>query len=82
MNSGDQPNFLAIRMQDITPNSIVNYIEGAQETWRATFKDFVICNCQVIGEINWKREQRWIPDPSFNSVSSNNKGVSVRCRTS
>jgi uncharacterized repeat protein (TIGR03803 family) len=70
----DQPNFLAIRMQDITPNSIVNYIEGAQETWRATFKDFVICNCQVIGEINWKREQRWIPDPSFNSVSSNNKG--------
>ena len=70
----DQPNFAATRVQGITPQSSVNYTEGAPETWTATFKDFVICNCQVIGEINWKREQRWIPDPSFNSVSPTNKG--------
>ncbi len=38
------------------------YRPGARETWRATFKDYVICNCQVVREIRWAREVPWMPD--------------------
>ncbi|NOT25134.1 MAG: hypothetical protein HOP16_03425 [Acidobacteria bacterium] len=36
---------------------------GAHETWRATFKSYVMCNCQVVREIRWAREVAWIVDP-------------------
>ena len=28
------------------------------QTWRATARDFVICNCQVAREVHWAREVR------------------------
>lgn len=37
---------------------------GAHETWRATFKSYVICNCKVVREIQWAREVPWIVDLS------------------
>ncbi|HUQ51561.1 MAG TPA: choice-of-anchor tandem repeat GloVer-containing protein, partial [Gammaproteobacteria bacterium] len=40
------------------------FAPGARETWRATFKSYVICNCQVVREIHWAREVPWIVDLS------------------
>lgn len=37
---------------------------GAQETLRATFKDYIVCNCQVVREVRWTREVRWEVDAS------------------
>jgi len=38
------------------------FLPGAHETWRATIKNYVICNCQVVREIEWTREVPWVPD--------------------
>lgn len=55
----DQPSFVA-----------PVYLPGAHETWRATFKDYVICNCQAVAEVKWAREARWIVNlPSGNNVT-------------
>ena len=73
----DQPSFVTTRPEDIgKPGVIPNFIEGAHETWRATFKDYVICNCQVVKEIHWSREVKWIIDlPSAPNVTVDiNKG--------
>ncbi len=61
----DQPNFDG-----------VTYMPGSHETWRATLKDYVICNCQVVGEVHWTREVPWIVDlPSAPNVTVDiNKG--------
>jgi len=61
----DQPNFGG-----------TTYLPGAHETWRATFKDYVICNCQVVSEVRWTREVPWIVDlPSSPNVTVDvNKG--------
>ena len=40
------------------------YIEGAHETWIATFKDYVICGCELVGEVRWAREALWQVDAS------------------
>jgi uncharacterized repeat protein (TIGR03803 family) len=48
--------------------------EGAHETWRATFKDYVICNCKVVREIRWAREVPWIPDPAPSETFDPNRG--------
>jgi uncharacterized repeat protein (TIGR03803 family) len=50
----DQPNF----------NDPLLFPAGARETWRATFKNYVICNCRVVREIHWAREVPWIVDLS------------------
>ncbi len=61
----DQPNF---------GKPIFN--EGAHETWRATFKSYVVCNCQVVREVHWTREVRWEVDLSGgpNVLPDLNKG--------
>lgn len=38
--------------------------KGAHETWRATFKSYVVCNCKVVREVRWTREVRWEVDLS------------------
>lgn len=50
--------------------------EGAHETWRATFKSYVVCNCQVVREVRWTREARWDVDLSGgpNVLPDLNKG--------
>jgi hypothetical protein len=40
------------------------FAAGSPETWRATFKSYVICNCKVVREIHWAREVPWIVDLS------------------
>src|SRR4029077_1775039 len=52
------------------------YLPGSHETWKATFKDYVICNCQVVSEVRWSRQVLWIPDlPTGNNVTVDvNKG--------
>jgi uncharacterized repeat protein (TIGR03803 family) len=50
------------------------FSEGAHETWRATFKDYVICNCKVVREIHWAREVPWIPDPATPATFDPNRG--------
>lgn len=50
----DQPSF----------NDQLLFPAGARETWRATFKSYVICNCRVVREIHWAREVPWIVDLS------------------
>ncbi len=46
----DQPSLAA--------DNVVFYA-GAHETWRATAKDFAICNCKVVRTVTWAREARW-----------------------
>ncbi|MCW5620994.1 MAG: hypothetical protein KIS79_07815 [Burkholderiales bacterium] len=50
--------------------------EGAHETWRATFKSYVVCNCKVVSEVHWTREVRWEVDLSGgpNVLPDLNKG--------
>ncbi len=37
------------------------YLAGARETWRASFKDYVICNCQVVAQIRLTLQKRYDP---------------------
>jgi len=50
--------------------------QGAHETWRATFKSYVVCNCKVVREVRWTREVRWEVDLSGgpNVLPDPNKG--------
>lgn len=50
--------------------------QGAHETWRASFKSYVVCNCQVVREVRWTREVRWEVDLSGgpNVLPDLNKG--------
>jgi uncharacterized repeat protein (TIGR03803 family) len=67
-------NGLGLTMFDQPSFGAPIFNEGAHETWRATFKDFVICNCKVIREIHWTREVPWVPTPAPPSTFDPNKG--------
>ena len=38
------------------PGVAPNYVDGAPERWRASFRDFVVCNCKPLVEVRWTRE--------------------------
>jgi hypothetical protein len=60
----DAPSFgLAPARPGVAPN----YVEGAPERWRASFRDFVICNCKPLVEIRWTREQEVKFHPDTNT---------------
>ena len=44
------------------------------ETMRATFKSYVICDGKVIREVSWVREQKSGSDPTYSTVSVTKAG--------
>ena len=59
----DAPNFPETNKADsLLPGAVWNYITESTQTWRAVFKDYVICNCKAVAEIRWTREMRFVLD--------------------
>ena len=59
----DAPNFVETSKADsVQPGAVWNYITESTQTWRAVFKDYVICNCKAVAEIHWTRQERFVLD--------------------